>query len=261
LFPNTFKFLAFHYFDLERTWWRLFQKRVVRTKFDIYVFIITFNYKLKRLIEMIDYGTHTLYCSTNIVWVWLPLTTKMHVVLFWRLSALPFHSLTLIDNKHTLNCGLSKDCDVLLLIYNHTLIIQIESDQWLGTSKTGIHNCASWSVECLTLLLISVNNTQQSIQHLGSELVLFEQAYFIDWILFVKYCHWLKYSFFWYPWHILPLSFRNHSCMSSSLPVDRKYQKGQSTDNYIILLFNSKCKPQWMNIIFLQRKEQYKCSV
>jgi hypothetical protein len=27
------------YFQLQRTWWRLFQKRVVRTKFDIYVFI------------------------------------------------------------------------------------------------------------------------------------------------------------------------------------------------------------------------------
>jgi hypothetical protein len=26
-------------FDYERTWWRLFQKRVVRTKFDIYVLI------------------------------------------------------------------------------------------------------------------------------------------------------------------------------------------------------------------------------
>jgi hypothetical protein len=25
-------------FCLERTWWRLFQKRVMRTKFDIYVF-------------------------------------------------------------------------------------------------------------------------------------------------------------------------------------------------------------------------------
>ena len=28
-------------FDFECTWWRLFQKRVVRTKFDIYVFIKT----------------------------------------------------------------------------------------------------------------------------------------------------------------------------------------------------------------------------
>ena len=32
-------FLAFQSFDYERIWWRLFQKRVVRIKFDIYVFI------------------------------------------------------------------------------------------------------------------------------------------------------------------------------------------------------------------------------
>jgi hypothetical protein len=30
---------AFQSFDLERTWWRLIQKRVVRTKFDIYVLL------------------------------------------------------------------------------------------------------------------------------------------------------------------------------------------------------------------------------
>jgi hypothetical protein len=32
-------FLAFQSFDFERTWCRLFQKRVLRTKFDIYIFI------------------------------------------------------------------------------------------------------------------------------------------------------------------------------------------------------------------------------
>ena len=31
--------MAFQPFDFECTWWRLVQKRVVRTKFDIYVFI------------------------------------------------------------------------------------------------------------------------------------------------------------------------------------------------------------------------------
>ena len=35
------------------------------------------------------------------------------------------------------------------------------------------------------------------------------------------------------------------SCISSSLPVDRKYQKGQSRENYMILLFNSKYKRQY----------------
>ena len=32
-------YFAFQPFDFERTWWRLFQKRVVCTKLDIYVFI------------------------------------------------------------------------------------------------------------------------------------------------------------------------------------------------------------------------------
>ena len=36
-------YLAFQSLDFERTWWRLLQKRVVRTKLDIYVFII-FNW-------------------------------------------------------------------------------------------------------------------------------------------------------------------------------------------------------------------------
>jgi len=30
-------------FFLERTWWRLFQKRVVPTKLDIYIFIIQYT--------------------------------------------------------------------------------------------------------------------------------------------------------------------------------------------------------------------------
>jgi hypothetical protein len=34
-----FNYLAFKYFGPDRTWWKLFQKRVVRTKYDIYVFI------------------------------------------------------------------------------------------------------------------------------------------------------------------------------------------------------------------------------
>jgi len=35
--------LVFQSFEFECTWWRLFQKRVVGTKFDIYVFIIIHN--------------------------------------------------------------------------------------------------------------------------------------------------------------------------------------------------------------------------
>jgi hypothetical protein len=39
LAPKTLNYLAFQYFDLSVTWWRLFQKHVVRTKFDIYVLL------------------------------------------------------------------------------------------------------------------------------------------------------------------------------------------------------------------------------
>ena len=38
---RLFNYLAFIYFGFECTWWRLFQKHVVHTKFDIYVFIKT----------------------------------------------------------------------------------------------------------------------------------------------------------------------------------------------------------------------------
>ena len=39
--PKNLNYLAFKSFDFEHTWWSLFQKRVMRTKFDIYIFIIT----------------------------------------------------------------------------------------------------------------------------------------------------------------------------------------------------------------------------
>jgi hypothetical protein len=42
VFLNTFKLFDFH----ERTWWRLFQRRVVCTKFNIYVFIFMMLYVL-----------------------------------------------------------------------------------------------------------------------------------------------------------------------------------------------------------------------
>ena len=53
---------------------------------------------------------------------------------------------------------------------------------------------------------------------------------------------------------MLPLDLWEPNCKSSSLPDDRKYQKGQSRDNYIILLFNSKYKRQWKNKVFLHDK-------
>ena len=41
--PKTLNYLAFQYSDFERTWWRLFQKRVVRTKFDLYIFFFSLH--------------------------------------------------------------------------------------------------------------------------------------------------------------------------------------------------------------------------
>ena len=42
------------------------------------------------------------------------------------------------------------------------------------------------------------------------------------------------------------------NCASSSLPVDRKYQKGQSRNKYVILLSNSKYKCRWIIVIYMQ---------
>jgi hypothetical protein len=39
----SLNYFTFKSFDFEPTWWWLFQKRAVRTKFDIYVFIIVFG--------------------------------------------------------------------------------------------------------------------------------------------------------------------------------------------------------------------------
>jgi hypothetical protein len=39
--PKTLSYFAFQSFDFERTWWRFFQKRVLRTNLDIYVLIPT----------------------------------------------------------------------------------------------------------------------------------------------------------------------------------------------------------------------------
>jgi hypothetical protein len=54
---------------------------------------------------------------------------------------------------------------------------------------------------------------------------------------------------------MLPVELWEPSCKSSSLPVDRKYQKGQSRVNLIILLINSKYRCRWINVTFLQDKQ------
>jgi hypothetical protein len=51
---NLFDYLPFKSFDFKRTWWRLYQKRVVRIKLDIYVFII-----YKRILKVLGASKRT----------------------------------------------------------------------------------------------------------------------------------------------------------------------------------------------------------
>jgi len=57
---------------------------------------------------------------------------------------------------------------------------------------------------------------------------------------------------------MLAVELRVPICISSSRPVDRNYQKGQSRVNYIILLFNSKYKRQRFTVIFPKDKHNLK---
>jgi hypothetical protein len=51
---KTWNYLTFQYLDFERTWWWLFQKRVVRTKLDIYILICTILYKVFFIIKLLS---------------------------------------------------------------------------------------------------------------------------------------------------------------------------------------------------------------
>ena len=59
---NYLAFLPFLPFDFERTWWRLFQKRVVRTKFDIYVLFdschILYGFLLNKALQILVFSIH-----------------------------------------------------------------------------------------------------------------------------------------------------------------------------------------------------------
>jgi hypothetical protein len=61
--------LAFQFFDFERIWGRLFQKRVVRTKLDIYVVIEQVRYITMETKEVTHIGyngflfTHSSSCE------------------------------------------------------------------------------------------------------------------------------------------------------------------------------------------------------
>ena len=90
---------------------------------------------------------------------------------------------------------------------------------------------------------LEIKNSNNICHHIYiySELVLVEQANSNGYI-FVMYCQWTKYNIFLYPCHMLPVDQCELSCKFRLLPADRNYHKGQSRDNSIILLFNSKYK-------------------
>jgi hypothetical protein len=53
---------------------------------------------------------------------------------------------------------------------------------------------------------------------------------------------------FWCPCNMLAVEIWELRCKSNSLPVDRKYQKGNLREHCIILLFNSKYKRRWTSL-------------
>ena len=92
----------------------------------------------------------------------------------------------------------------------------------------------SWFEKKLYLLLMGkfVDPLLQSVHmYIYPALILFEQSNCIDWIKFCCILSLIKIQLFWYPCHMLPVELLETSCKSSSLPVDRKYQKGQSRDD------------------------------
>ena len=74
--PKALDYLLFQSFDFERTWWWLFQKRVVHTKFDSHVFkqnldnyttvsYIPYNWINIRYILWCDFSkVHSVYCTS-----------------------------------------------------------------------------------------------------------------------------------------------------------------------------------------------------
>jgi hypothetical protein len=56
----------------------------------------------------------------------------------------------------------------------------------------------------------------------------------------------------WHPCHILSIELWWPICKYSLFAVDRKYQNGQSRNNYIFPQFNLRYKRQWINVIFLR---------
>ena len=72
--PKTLIYLAFQSFDCKHTCWRLFQKRVARTKFDIYVFISILLYNFYSFFSFAVYSQFALFeymvVLSNIAFHW-----------------------------------------------------------------------------------------------------------------------------------------------------------------------------------------------
>ena len=71
-FQRLLNYLAFQSFVFEHTWWRLVQKRVVRTKFDIYFF------KLAKL-------SHFLCVQSFSDFNWYLIKFTVYNLVFWKL--------------------------------------------------------------------------------------------------------------------------------------------------------------------------------
>lgn len=54
---QVYNYLAFPIFDIERAWWLLFQKRIVRIKLDIFVFIFFFIEEILQHMKSMVYST------------------------------------------------------------------------------------------------------------------------------------------------------------------------------------------------------------
>jgi len=100
---SWFIYMAFLYFYFERTWWRLFQKRVLCIKFDIYVFTITEPRLVLAMFVMNESewaSECARVCACVCEWVWFLLTWLRFFILyiptFWLQCYLP----QIIRRKH-----------------------------------------------------------------------------------------------------------------------------------------------------------------
>ena len=117
-----------------------------------------------------------------------------------------------------------------------------------------------WRVIPLCHLIVSSLLRHPLEHNIYPALNLFEQANCIDWIHFCYILTLTEIYIFGTPLRMLHVQLWGPNYKSSSLPLGRKHQKGQSRDTYIILLFNSKYKRQRINVIFLQDKYRFSFS-